>query len=105
MVSGALTRVHFVSPAVVTQTVARYGVWILMRTERAMLDGYAVETRRRDWLALNATHSVATAVRDIELSRRGPTHVEARVRADRVRTATIRVRHREVGSSTIAVAL
>src|SRR5262245_60280344 len=52
VVSGALTRVHFVSPAVVAQTIVRHGLsGILTRAERTSMDGFAVETRRRDWLA------------------------------------------------------
>ena len=50
--SGALTRVHFVSPAVVAQTIARDSLpGILTRSERTTLYTSAVETRRRDWLA------------------------------------------------------
>ena len=52
VVSGALTRVHFVSPAVVAQTIAHHGLpGILTRSERRTLDTFTVETRCRDWLA------------------------------------------------------
>ena len=232
VVSGALTRVHFVSPAVVAQTIARYGLpGILARSELTTLATFAVETRRRDWLAgrvaakralrgamresrhpvapynaieiwnesdgaprftvasqsrtcgcdqlpavlnisighadgaavagvadtnsagtigvdieptrplamallervlqpaelaclasdpacpaplalwtakeaaLKATHSASTALRDVELSWRSRRHIEARVTHAGTRAARIRVRHREVGPYTIAVAL
>ena len=50
--SGALTRVHFVSPAVVAQTIACHSLpGILTRSERTTLETFAIETRRRDWLA------------------------------------------------------
>lgn len=230
--SVALTRVHFVSPAVVAQTIARHSLLgILTRSERTTLDTFAVETRRRDWLAgrvaakralrgamreckqpvapynaieiwndadgaprfsvasqfrsaacyqlptalhisightdgaavagvadsdeagtigvdieptvpladallervlhpnerarlasegehpaplalwtakeavMKATHSVAAALRDVELSWRGRHHIEARAARDGKSATRIRVRHREVGPYTIAVAL
>jgi 4'-phosphopantetheinyl transferase EntD len=232
VVSGALRRVHFVSPAVVAQTIARHSLpGILTRTERATLDGFTVETRRHDWLAgriaakralrgamrecrqpvapytaieiwnekngapqftlasqfriheahqppatfnisighadgaavagvadtntagfigvdieptiqltsallervlqpteltrlntagdhpaplalwtakeavLKATHSVTAALRDVELSWRGPRYIEARVMTGGVRAASVRVRHRQVAQYTIAVAV
>ena len=50
--TGALPRVHLVTPAIVERTVARYGVsGILSATERATLDAFPIERRRRDWMA------------------------------------------------------
>ena len=223
--SGALTRVHFVSPAVVAQTIARHSLpGILTPSERTTLDTFSVETRRRDWLAgrvaakralrgamreckqwvapynaieiwneadgaprftvasqfrqhdfnisighaagaavagvadsnsagtvgvdieptqplaaallervlhptelarlardgdhptalalwtakeavMKATHSVSAALRDVELSWRNGRHIEARVARVGTRATHVRVRHREVGRYTIAVAL
>lgn len=49
---GALTRVHFVSPAVVARTIAYHSLpGILTRSEQATLDTFTVEIRCRDWLA------------------------------------------------------
>jgi 4'-phosphopantetheinyl transferase EntD len=55
--------------------------------------------------ALKATHSVSAALRDVELSWRSGRYIEARVKRDTTRATRIRVRHREVGPYTIAVAL
>ena len=50
--TGALPRVHLVTPAIVERTVARYGLSrILTARERARFDAFALERRRRDWLA------------------------------------------------------
>ena len=50
--TGALPRVHLVTPAIVERTVARYGVsGILSVSERATLDAFPLERRRRDWIA------------------------------------------------------
>ena len=52
VVSGALPRVQLVTPAIVDKTIARYGVrGVLTDDERATLDAFPLERRRRDWLA------------------------------------------------------
>lgn len=46
VVSGAFTRVYLVSPAIVAQTIARFGLpGILTSAERTTLDGFAIERR------------------------------------------------------------
>ena len=51
-VTGALPRVHLVTPAIVERTVARYGLsGILSARERATFDAFPIERRRQDWLA------------------------------------------------------
>jgi hypothetical protein len=53
---------------------------------------------------MKATHSVSAALRDIELSWRNDRQIEARVARVGARATPVRVRHREVGRYTIAVA-
>ena len=50
--TGALPRVHLVTPAIVERTVARHGVTgILSAREGASYSAFPLERRRRDWLA------------------------------------------------------
>jgi 4'-phosphopantetheinyl transferase EntD len=52
VVSGALPRVHLVTPAIVDKTIARHGVrGVLTDVEYRTLHAFPAEQRRRDWLA------------------------------------------------------
>lgn len=65
--TGALPRVHLVTPAIVERTVARYGMaGILTPRERATVDAFPVERRRRDWLAgrIAAKRTLRAALRE-----------------------------------------
>ena len=55
IVSGALPRIHLVTPAIVDETVARHAArgqgGVLTDAERAIVDAFPLERRRREWLA------------------------------------------------------
>jgi phosphopantetheinyl transferase len=76
-------RVHLVTPTIVERAVARRGVaGILTAGERAVLDAFPVERRRRDWLAgrLAAKRVLRAACR-----RRGetvPAYISIEIRND-----------------------
>jgi 4'-phosphopantetheinyl transferase EntD len=69
VVSDALPRVHLVTPAFVSSTIARHGAHgvrgVLTDAELATFDALPVERRRRDWLAgrLAAKRALRAAIR------------------------------------------
>ena len=68
--SGALPRVHLVTPAIVDKTIARHGAHgvrgVLADAEVATLNAFPVERRRRDWLAgrVAAKRALRAAMRE-----------------------------------------